>query len=304
MLEITVQSGNWYNEEEPEESFRFIRECGFEGIDYNIGKFLMTAQIREGEQSSFYNQSIEEMLEYYKPMKEAAKRNRIKICQTHAPFPLYIMGKEDFNEYLLMVVDKTCAVCQFLDCPTVVVHPFIYHDKAVEKEVNLQMYRKMIPSAKKYGIKLCLENLFSNYKGHIIEGACSDAEELCWYIDTLNAEAGEEMFGICLDTGHANLIGKNICEYIKKIGERLTILHIHDNMGHKDSHLIPYTQDTPGGIDWDGFVEGLRHVGYTGALSFETFRGIDALPEDVRMQGLKLVSSIGESFRRRIVEKV
>ena len=257
----------------------------------------------EGEVYPFFDQSIEDILKYYRPMKEAVLRNQVEVCQMHAPFPLHVEGREDVNDYLIMVVDKTCAVCQYLGCPTLVVHPFTYPDKEKEKEINLQMYRRMIPSAKKYGIKLCLENLFTNFKGHIIEGACADVSEACWYVDLLNAEAGMELFGFCLDVGHANIMGRNIREYIKGLGHRLTILHIHENIGNKDSHLIPYTQDNPGGVDWAGFIEGLHDIGYAGTLSFETYHGIDLLPEDVKEEGLKLVSAIGRSFRKKILDQ-
>ena len=76
---------------------------------------------------------------------------------------------------------------------------------------------------------------------------------------------------------------------------------VHDNMGEKDSHLIPCTQWYPGGVDWDSFIRGLKEIGYRGPLAFETFRGINLLPEDVHEEGLKLVSAIGRSFRRRIL---
>lgn len=301
MLEICVQSGNWFKEEDPEASLRFIRECGFDCIDYNIDQFLPGSAINKGELTTFFDQSIEELLTYYATLKKAAEENHIKITQMHAPFPLYVSDKEDVNEYLLMVVDKCCAICQYLGCTALVVHPFSHADKEREKEINMQMYRKMIPSGKRYGVTLCLENMFTVYRGHITEGACADVAEVCWYIDTLNAEAGEEVFGYCFDVGHANLLGRNMCAFVKGLGKRLTILHIHDNDGSSDAHLIPYTQKVSGGVNWDGFIEGLIDIGYQGTLSFETFNGIDRLPEEVRVEGLKLVSAIGRSFQKRIL---
>ena len=302
MLKIGVQSSHWYDEKHPEESVKRIHDCGFESIDYNIHLFFLPKSIRANERSEFFEQSIEEILDHYRPLKAAAERWQVEIGQLHAPFPLYIEGNDELNDYLIMTVEKSCAVSQFLNCPAVVVHPFIHKDKETEKRINMEMYRKMIPFAKRYGVKLCLENLYSNFNGRPIEGCCADAAEACWYIDTLNAEAGEEIFGFCFDTGHANLVGRNILEFIRTLGHRLTILHIHDNMGEMDSHLIPYTQWYPGGADWDSFVQGLREIGYRGPLAFETFRGISMLPEDVHEEGLKLVSAIGRSFRRRILE--
>lgn len=301
MLEIGVQSSHWYKEQFPEESIKLIHDCGFEGVDYNIHCLFLPKSIRANERSVFFDQSIEEMLEYYRSLKDATERWQVKISQIHAPFPLHVEGNDELNDYLIMTVEKSCAVSQFLDCPAVVVHPFTHRDKETEKEINLTMYRKMIPFAKQYGVKLCLENLYADFNGRAIEGCCADAAEACWYIDTLNAEAGEEIFGFCLDIGHANLVGRNILEFIRVLGHRLTILHIHDNMGEKDSHLIPFTQWYPGGADWESYIQGLREIGYRGPLAFETFRGIDMFPEDVQEDALKLVSAIGRSFRRRIL---
>ena len=301
MLKIGVQSSHWYDEKHPEESMKLIHDCGFESIDYNIHLFFLPKSIRANERSEFFEQSIDEILDHYRPLKAAAERWQVEIGQLHAPFPLHIEGNDELNDYLIMTVEKSCAVSQFLNCPAVVVHPFIHKDKETERQVNLTMYRPMIPFAKRYGVKLCLENLYSDFNGRPIEGCCADAAEACWYIDTLNAEAGEEIFGFCFDVGHANLVGRNVLEFIRTLGPRLTILHIHDNMGEKDSHLIPCTQWYPGGVDWDSFIQGLKEIGYRGPLAFETFRGINLLPEDVHEEGLKLVSAIGRSFRRRIL---
>ena len=162
--------------------------------------------------------------------------------------------------------------------------------------------------AVKTGVKICLENLFKTYKGRVIEGPCSDVSEACWYLDTLNAEAGCEAFGFCLDVGHANLLGRDVKEYIKKLGKRLTVLHIHDNDGKGDLHGMPYTFTRNWGADmicdWNGFVEGLKEIGYEGALGFETFRVLTAcFPRELWPSALKLISDTGKYFATRIAEE-
>ena len=173
-------------------------------------------------------------------------------------------------------------------------------------EINLEMYRRLIPSAKKYGVKICLENVFTLFNGRIVESVCTHADDVCYLIDTLNAEAGEEVFGFCYDVGHANITGKVHRDYLNALGKRLTVLHIHDNDGIGDKHLIPYTQtvDLWGdklGTDWEGFLAGLRDIGYEGALSFETFRASKHFPKEVWGEMLSLVSALGRYFRGRII---
>lgn len=301
---IGVQSGNWYDYDDPKGSIKFIKECGFDAIDYNIDNKLPGHNIRHGELAGFFDMSVEEMLEYHRPLKEALEEYGVAVAQMHAPFPLRIEGNDELNEYLLMAVEKCCAVAEYIGCPAIVVHPIIYpDDKLIEWDINMNMYRKMMPFAKKYGVKLCLENLFGSFNGRYMEGACTDVHEACRYLDTLNCEAGEDVFGFCLDVGHANLTGKNIYQYITFLGDRLTILHIHDNDSNKDLHLLPYTQ-TMGGTktctDWEGFIKGLREIKYKGSLCFETFCAVDAFPEELRGDVLKLISATGRYFAKRI----
>ena len=53
---------------------------------------------------------------------------------------------------------------------------------------------------------------------------------------------------------------------IRKLGDYIRVLHIHDNMGDRDSHLYP----TKGITDWYDFVNALDEIGYKGVLSLET----------------------------------
>ena len=162
----------------------------------------------------------------------------------------------------------------------------------------------MIPAGKKYGVTLCLENMFRFENGHSIAAACGEASEACWYIDTLNAEAGEEIFGYCFDVGHANLSSRDIHQDILTLGHRLTILHIHDNDGAFDLHQIPYTQKHSWGqktcTNWEGFIEALREINYKGTLNFETFAALIDVPKELYPAMLKLIYEIGDYFKKRI----
>ena len=102
-----------------------------------------------------------------------------------------------------------------------------------------------------------------------------------WYIDKLNAEAGGDMFGYCFDLGHANLVGANIREFVRALGDRLTVLHLHDNDAVTDQHLAPMTQKK---TDWEGLILGLRDINYRGAINFETFNALTVLVIGILIQ--------------------
>jgi sugar phosphate isomerase/epimerase len=69
---------------------------------------------------------------------------------------------------------------------------------------------------------------------------------------------------ICFDTGHAHLTG-GIDAAFRSLHERIAVVHLHDNHGEKDEHLLPYE----GEIDWAQAVPGFRAAGEQFPVLFE-----------------------------------
>ena len=308
MIKIGVQSSSWFDEKDPQTSLRFYKECGFDAIDYNIDAHLrpgVLAKQETEEYTSLFDKTVEELFVYYTPLKEAIAETGVTVSQMHAPFYVWMPGKDKLNDYVMMAIKKCVAVCHFLGCPALVVHPTLRDREWDEYEFNLNIYRQLIPDAQKYGVKICLENIFSRHGSRMIEGRLSDAAVAARMIDALNQEAGMDAFGFCFDIGHAILTRKNIRAFIRTLGHRLTILHIHDNDGNEDLHMIPCTYLQNGSThiaDWDGLVEGLRDIGYRGTLAFEVFRIYTAFPKSVHKEALRLVSAIGREWAKRLEE--
>ena len=57
-LAVSVQTAKWFDETKPAESMRYIKECGFEGVDYNINS-LFRVSFDEEHLTSFFDKSIE-----------------------------------------------------------------------------------------------------------------------------------------------------------------------------------------------------------------------------------------------------
>lgn len=70
--------------------------------------------------------------------------------------------------------------------------------------------------------------------------------------------------GICLDYGHANLMG-DVVEAVETVSGHLLTTHVHDNAGKRDDHLVPFA----GRIDWDTAMMSTQKIGYDGVLMFE-----------------------------------
>jgi sugar phosphate isomerase/epimerase len=70
--------------------------------------------------------------------------------------------------------------------------------------------------------------------------------------------------GVCLDYGHAHLMG-DLGDAIETLSGHLWTTHVHDNSGRRDDHLVPYA----GSIDWDVAMMETQKIGYDGVLMFE-----------------------------------
>lgn len=304
---VSVQSGDWYDESNDDSSMARLAACGFEAIDFNIDHIFNPAEYRKGKKFPICDLNLDEIKELYAPVKAAAEKYGITFSQTHAPFPIYYPGEDEVNECIFSVLEKSIAINAFIGCPATVIHPYTTANKELCRKVNMDIYTRLIPIAKKYKVKICLENLFYCINGSIYAGECADPREAREYIDELNAIAQDDVFGFCFDVGHANLVGQNLRNFINILGKsRLTVLHIHDNNGIKDQHLMPYTQ-TIGwsenlATDWNGFIAGLKDIDYEGTLSFETFKATKWFPSELTDDVLKLICAIGKYMRAKITE--
>jgi sugar phosphate isomerase/epimerase len=78
--------------------------------------------------------------------------------------------------------------------------------------------------------------------------------------------ADRKNLGVCLDSGHVNVGGTTKpADAIREIGRLLWTLHLDDNNGDGDFHLVPGR----GNIEWKSVAEALRDVSYSGVLNLE-----------------------------------
>jgi sugar phosphate isomerase/epimerase len=83
-------------------------------------------------------------------------------------------------------------------------------------------------------------------------------------VSLLEREIDAPQAGICLDFGHAHLIG-DVPDAIETTAEHLFTTHVHDNRRREDDHLPPYQ----GSIDWDAALMSMQKIGYEGTYLFE-----------------------------------
>ena len=310
MLRIGVQTKNVIEDDHPEDGYALLKASGFSCVDFSLNGYLLNTALYQSEVNSFFDQTMQELEQFFAPHKKGAKSAGITINQMHMPYPNYVpKGSKELNDYLWNVVaPKSMEICAFMGCPYIVVHGFklAYYlgSERKEWERTEAFLDSLAPIAKELGITICIENLYEGIGGHIVEGPCCDARKAVERIDRFNDKYHGAVLGFCFDTGHANLVGIDFERFITMLDYRLKVLHIHDNDGIADLHQIPFTftktRENLPSTDWGGFVKGLRNIGFDKVLSFETAPVLTTFPQIMKPQVLSFIAGIGDYFRIEI----
>jgi sugar phosphate isomerase/epimerase len=120
----------------------------------------------------------------------------------------------------------------------------------------------------------------------VIPNPLSSAAALC---ELIEEDLEGANVGVCLDYGHAHLMG-DVGEAIETLSGHLWTTHVHDNGGRQDDHLVPFA----GSIDWDAAMMGTQKVGYDGVLMLEV--GDTGDPVDVLKRAVKARERLEKTF--------
>ncbi|MBR5868303.1 MAG: sugar phosphate isomerase/epimerase [Clostridia bacterium] len=194
-----------------------------------------------------------------------AKEAGMEIPQGHLWLRVQICTDPDALDILCKWVDLYEAIGirnMVLHCDAMVDFG-LSHEEVVER--NIQVLRKLAAYIKDKEVMICLENLIR---------IVPNADEILAIIQGI----GSPRFGVCLDTGHLNLCDKDQQAFIRKAGEKLQALHIADNDGSGDQHMMPFNR---GNIDFFAVVKTLREIGYQGIFNME-IPGERAVPMEMK----------------------
>ena len=215
-----------------------LAALGFEGIDMGFDYWMF-------EGSPFLS---DDYLDWAKNLKARADEKGIVYTHAHAP------GNAG-SEYVGRSIEAAAA----LGARYLVVHPIHENEngKIIENEskflsVNAEAIKKWLPMAEEYGVVLLSEN--------ILWGASKDPCSIAKLVKKVDSA----WFGWCFDVGHAWCSGF-APDVLNKCAVVPMSLHIQDNDGTGDGHLIP----GDGTIDWHAFTATLREIGYLGDCVME-----------------------------------
>ncbi len=233
-----------------ENVLKMLKEVGFDAYDYSMFNSCVHTNIIDREDYIAQAEKIRRLAD------------EIGLCcnQSHAPFPTWIKGDEEYNEKTFPRIVRAIEVTGILGGKLCVVHPW---NNATPEE-NAEFYNKLLPYAKANNVKIGVENMWNWEEDWAADAACSSAENYLRHMALLD----KDWFVVNLDLGHGDMmkhLGENAVHLISLLKERLEGLHIHDNDCHHDNHAIPFTMQ----MNYAEIIQALRSANYQGDVTLE-----------------------------------
>ncbi len=222
-------------------------------------------------------------------MAERAAALGVDLEMGHLPFAKIkhadgSENKEQFHQNMLLAIEAA----GFLGIKHAVIHPKGSQKGSrenFEKDLaaNIAYMTPYVELAEHCGVKLAFENMRSPLEAEGFHRPFSTADELVALCDHFG-------HGICWDFGHAHTTGLVQSKELCKIGSRLLCLHVNDNHGALDEHLLPFF----GTIDWGDAMQGLGRIDFPHCFNYEcrTLRLPAAVREDLGRHAVSLAREL------------
>ena len=302
-MKISTQAGMIERKYGKDVCFKILANAGFDGIDY-----LLSEKAIPWNNNLFSDVLTSAFKEYFESVAKQIRAYGLEVFYTHSPYRRPFQCDAEGYAMVLQQTIRAIYATAYMNCPFIVVHPIVHPDfnngeqKDAALDANIKYFKKLAPALKESGVVACIENLYYGAVNEAkIPNACSDPDQLCALIDTLNADCGNH-FAACLDTGHAIVCGQDPAAFVRKLGKRLSALHVHDSLGKYDDHFLP----GDGIGNWKDFVNALYEIEYGGVFNFEA----DGYMEDfarpvyndkveVMQDAMKLLCTVGHAMTDR-----
>ena len=206
-------------------------------------------------------------LQWYDKPWVISQQEQLDYCRKVGLNVIFVhLGYQDINniwldnelgEHLVSRFKRNLLECKVNGIALVVMHLTSKSEAPGPNEIGLKRLTEIVEYAKELGIRIAFEN--TKMKGY-----------LEYVIDNIPAA------GICLDVGHLHAHFKDELPF-EKFVDKIFAVHLHDNNGVNDDHLLPFD----GTVNWEWVVTKLKECNYTGPVTMELVYQNDYINEDV-----------------------
>ncbi len=277
-MNLTIANDAIYKKVGEAESYRLIKEAGFDGVDLQC--------IDKVDSDILLNHH-----------REAAKKTRQMIMESglicnlaHAPFRKLFYGMRfDFTEPVYKELVNSIEYAAIAGAKLVAIHGILtpLSSKSTQSMAyNYEFFRSLAPYAKGFGIKLAIENV-------------GEALPYPYQMGQMLKELNDPCFAALLDTGHARLCFIAPQHFIRDLPKgTIQALHIQDTRAieKQDDHILPGM----GKLNWDEILKALAEVEYDGDFNMEVHGFLKCFEPEALPAALKLTEQVGRSCIAKI----
>jgi sugar phosphate isomerase/epimerase len=207
------------------------------------------------------------------------RKHGLDIANIHVPFPepnrIWYDGPggEAYLKLLLSGIDA----CRRHEIPTAVIHVSDFLTMPELTGIALERFKRLVDSAEQNGVNLALENL-------------KFPEPLAFLFENIKSDR----LGCCYDSGHEHCFTQEY-GFLEKYGDKLFTVHIDDNFGNDDTHLLPFD----GSVDWTKTARSLRRCRALDHLTLEVDFNINH-PDSGIYSGLSPLEFLESAYNRLV----
>ncbi len=244
----------------PFEKAEFLAKIGYEAIDLSLCE-----TVEQGDRhdplldSEDWSQRVAELARHLQKLN-------LTVSSTHLPFRFdYIHTDKPEFPALHKIACRSLKASEQLGAKWAVMH--------IDKiDTN---FDTVVAETAKYARRL-LKDSGVKEVGLAIENTSKRPVEAVIAIHDLLKEEGYHV-GICLDVGHCHInkfhgITYDVPTVVRQLGDRLKMLHLHDNCRNADMHTMPFS----GTLPWEETMKALKEIGYRGDFNLEV--SLDHIP--------------------------
>lgn len=195
-------------------------------------------------------------------LKSKIHQYGLNVDWLHAPHqtPLLYAANSELFHLSVGAVKTAILIASELEARSLIVHPFDkQYSSDVAQHANIEQLAEtlsvLVGFGRILGVEIAIENIDEPHSATMLD-------EIFNKVDGLK---------FCLDTGHAQL-WEAWDHYLPRFIDKVSALHIHDNHGETDEHLIP----GDGIIDFVPLLRALKSNGYSGYLGIECLQRVSS----------------------------
>lgn len=253
------------------EALTIARRVGCDAVDFDT----CASRWDYRKPDSVFARSEDEICTYFDGLRRHAESIGLTIGQTHGRITGFRNIKEK-DDALIRNAKLDCLAAKMLGADTVIIHSVTtIHmgpdaDPRLMHDLNYDMFTRILPFAKQYGVRLASET-FGDATGLNCCDFFGNIDELIASYKRVCADGDNaDYMSYCVDTGHSHKATRfpgnpSSADVIRMLGKDISTLHLNDNDTFSDQHKLPLT----GTLDFHDIFDALDEVGYGGNYNME-----------------------------------